>query len=145
MRLLTIACGLTAVNCLCDEADRRLASRHISYLAAAAVIGVSSPMASAIEEPKYTVERRYDGFEVREYAPYLVAEVAVAEAPKTEPTDALKDVESTAKALDDVLSNKEVKVDKAKLKKVNNEISKLIDIDNKEPKLKKIKEQGGKF
>jgi len=35
-------------------------------------------MASAIEEPKYTVERRYDGFEVREYAPYLVAEVVVA-------------------------------------------------------------------
>jgi SOUL heme-binding protein len=34
-------------------------------------------MASAIEEPKYTVERRYDGFEVRDYAPYLVAEVVV--------------------------------------------------------------------
>ncbi len=34
-------------------------------------------MASAIEEPKYTVVRQYDGFEVREYLPYLVAEVVV--------------------------------------------------------------------
>jgi hypothetical protein len=34
-------------------------------------------MASAIEEPKYTVLRQYDGFEVRDYAPYLVAEVVV--------------------------------------------------------------------
>jgi hypothetical protein len=34
-------------------------------------------MASAIEEPKYTVVRQYDGFEIREYAPYFVAEVVV--------------------------------------------------------------------
>ena len=34
-------------------------------------------MASATEEPKYTVVRQYDGFEIREYAPYLVAEVVV--------------------------------------------------------------------
>jgi len=50
----------------------------IRYLAAAFVMGLSSPMASAIEEPKYTVVRQYDGFEVREYAPYIVAEVVVA-------------------------------------------------------------------
>jgi hypothetical protein len=34
-------------------------------------------MASAIEEPKFTVVRQHDGFEIREYAPYLVAEVVV--------------------------------------------------------------------
>jgi hypothetical protein len=50
----------------------------IRSLAAAIVMGLSSPVASATEEPKYTVVRQYDGFEVREYAPYLVAEVVVA-------------------------------------------------------------------
>jgi len=52
----------------------------MSYLAAAAaaiVLSLLSPMASAIEEPKYTVVRQYDGFEIREYAPYFVAEVVV--------------------------------------------------------------------
>jgi len=34
-------------------------------------------MASAIEEPRYTVVREYDGFEIREYAPHIVAEVVV--------------------------------------------------------------------
>jgi hypothetical protein len=34
-------------------------------------------MVNAIEEPKYTVVRKYDGFEIREYAPYIVAEVVV--------------------------------------------------------------------
>ena len=34
-------------------------------------------MANAIEEPEYAVVRQYDGFEVREYASYLVAEVVV--------------------------------------------------------------------
>jgi hypothetical protein len=33
--------------------------------------------AHSIEEPKYVVVRQYQGFEVREYAPYLVAEVSV--------------------------------------------------------------------
>ena len=36
------------------------------------------PAAHAIEEPAYTVERQYDGFEMRAYAPVLVAEVTVA-------------------------------------------------------------------
>jgi effector-binding domain-containing protein len=31
----------------------------------------------AIEEPSFTVARQYKGFELREYAPYLVAEVTV--------------------------------------------------------------------
>jgi len=34
-------------------------------------------MASAIEEPKYTVVRQYDDFEIRAYVPYVVAEVVV--------------------------------------------------------------------
>jgi hypothetical protein len=34
-------------------------------------------MAAAIEEPRYTVVAERDGFEVREYPPYLVAEVTV--------------------------------------------------------------------
>jgi hypothetical protein len=34
-------------------------------------------MADAIEEPKYTVVRQYDDFEIRDYPPYLVAEVVV--------------------------------------------------------------------
>jgi hypothetical protein len=49
----------------------------LAALATSVVLGLMSPMASAIEEPKYTVVRQYDGFEIREYAPYLVAEVVV--------------------------------------------------------------------
>jgi len=51
--------------------------RYLAAAVAAIVLGLLSPMASAIEEPKYTVVRQYDGFEIREYAPYLVAEVIV--------------------------------------------------------------------
>jgi len=51
--------------------------RYLAVVAAAFVTCLLSPMASAIEEPKYTVVRQYDGFEIREYAPYLVAEVVV--------------------------------------------------------------------
>ena len=51
--------------------------RLVGTVVAAIVTGLLSPMANAIEEPKYAVVRQYDGFEIREYAPYLVAEVVV--------------------------------------------------------------------
>jgi hypothetical protein len=51
--------------------------RNLAAIFAATVLGLVSPMASAIEEPKYTVVRQYGGFEIREYAPYLVAEGVV--------------------------------------------------------------------
>jgi len=51
--------------------------KHLAAIAATLFLGLFSPMAGAIEEPKYTVVRQYDGFEIREYAPYLVAEVVV--------------------------------------------------------------------
>jgi hypothetical protein len=51
--------------------------RLVATLLAGAALGVFCSMASAIEEPKYTVVRQHEGFEIREYAPYLVAEVVV--------------------------------------------------------------------
>lgn len=39
-------------------------------VSAGTLLGLSSPMASAIEEPKYTVVRDNEGFEIREYKPY---------------------------------------------------------------------------
>lgn len=44
-------------------------------LATLALLGVAAPV-SAYEEPKYAVEQVHDGFEVRRYAPQLVAETA---------------------------------------------------------------------
>lgn len=52
-------------------------ARGLATVVAAVVFGLLCPTASATEEPKYTVVRQYDGFEIREYAPYLVAEVVV--------------------------------------------------------------------
>ncbi len=46
--------------------------------ALAIALATAIPTAQAIEEPAYTVERQYDSFELRTYAPMLVAEVTVA-------------------------------------------------------------------
>ena len=46
------------------------------YLAACILLAVWSP-AMAIDEPRYTLVRAYDPFEVRQYEPYLVAETVV--------------------------------------------------------------------
>jgi hypothetical protein len=51
--------------------------KHLAAVSAATLLCLFPPMASAIEEPKYSVVREYDGFEVRAYEPYLVAEVVV--------------------------------------------------------------------
>jgi hypothetical protein len=61
-------------RCLVTMHDR---FRHLGAPLATVLLSLLSPMASAIEEPKYTVVETYDDFEVREYAPYLVAEVVV--------------------------------------------------------------------
>lgn len=47
--------------------------RHVLIL----TLLVASAMARATEEPRYTVVATHEGFEVRAYAPYLVAEVTV--------------------------------------------------------------------
>lgn len=52
----------------------------MKFLAAAltaATLTAAPPMAHAIEEPAHRVVQSFAGFEVREYAPYLVAEVTV--------------------------------------------------------------------
>jgi DNA gyrase inhibitor GyrI len=49
---------------------------HTGVLAAI-VLSVSTSMARATEEPRYEVVREYGGFEVRDYAPFVVAQVVV--------------------------------------------------------------------
>ena len=49
----------------------------LALLAAALALGTLSPMVRAIEEPRHTVVQQLDGVEVRQYEPYLVAEVVV--------------------------------------------------------------------
>jgi len=53
----------------------------LKYLLAAAfavALMTGTTVARAIEEPKFVVTRQLDGVEVREYAPYIVAEVLVS-------------------------------------------------------------------
>jgi hypothetical protein len=52
--------------------------RKLFAAAFAVALMTITTMASAIEEPKFVVTRQLDGVEVREYAPYTVAEVVVA-------------------------------------------------------------------
>jgi hypothetical protein len=46
-------------------------------IAALALLALLPVMAAATEEPRYSIVARHEGFEVREYPPYLVAEVTV--------------------------------------------------------------------
>jgi hypothetical protein len=50
--------------------------KPIDLLLGALILGLSA-MASAYEQPRYDVIGKYDDFEVRRYAPYLVAETAI--------------------------------------------------------------------
>jgi hypothetical protein len=49
---------------------------HLSWLALASTL-FGAGHVHAIEEPNFTVVRTHSGFEVRDYAPYVVAEVTV--------------------------------------------------------------------
>lgn len=51
---------------------------RLSLSALAIALAAVVPAAHAIEEPAFTIERQYDGFELRAYPPVLVAEVTVA-------------------------------------------------------------------
>jgi hypothetical protein len=53
-------------------------SRFRFLIASILLVAWSSVM--AIDEPRYTLVRAYDGFEVRRYEPYLVAETSVRAA-----------------------------------------------------------------
>ena len=51
--------------------------KHLLALFTALCLGLAVPLARADADPGYTVVQRYPAFEVRDYAPYLVAEVVV--------------------------------------------------------------------
>ena len=48
---------------------------------------VTASGAGAVDGPPYAVVKNYEPFEVRQYAPYLVAEVTVAEVTVPGPVD----------------------------------------------------------
>ena len=53
--------------------------RHLPLAAALALWALAEP-AMATEKPKYTVVQQVEGLEVRQYAPYLVAETEVTDS-----------------------------------------------------------------
>jgi len=50
----------------------------LKALLSALILAMISPATMAIEEPSYEVVQRLDGAEIRQYAPYVVAQVVVA-------------------------------------------------------------------
>jgi hypothetical protein len=60
-----------------DRPTRRHLGARSLALTALLALSLFATVTHAIEEPKYTVVRHDAGFEIREYAPYLVAEVLV--------------------------------------------------------------------
>jgi len=51
--------------------------KNLLTAALAVALMTGSTVARAIEEPKFVVTRQLDGVEVREYAPFIVAEAVV--------------------------------------------------------------------